>query len=334
MKTAVVFQGGGPLGAFGCGAWQAVARWLRAEGHELVAVGGASIGALNAALVACHAGDTDLGAAAIDRLWRHDIATPLPGAGTCTGEMRAWLGWWQGLTLGNRALFRPIFTNWHPLAALRRAALPLYSQQPMRETFRGIVGDGYAGDEPGAPLLAVAATDLLDGRLQLFGSDEAPVDAQRLCASAAIALMFRPVEVGGRLYCDGEIHRQALVAPLLDRLRNSGRLQPGEPLLLVTIGQFARLADRLPRTSPELIDRSLHLLLQAKLADAPPAARLHLAIAREPEPHENISGQLDYTAPRIEALIASGHTAARRCIEEALADADGSVRLPATEESP
>jgi NTE family protein len=78
VKTLVVFQGGGPLGAFGCGAWQAVAAWLRQAGHELVGVAGASIGALNAAVVACHADSDDLGAAALARLWRDRIAQPLP----------------------------------------------------------------------------------------------------------------------------------------------------------------------------------------------------------------------------------------------------------------
>src|SRR5215203_5228969 len=50
MKTVVVFQGGGALGAFGAGAWQALADEIDSE--QLVAVAGASIGAINAAVVA------------------------------------------------------------------------------------------------------------------------------------------------------------------------------------------------------------------------------------------------------------------------------------------
>ncbi|KQW43270.1 MULTISPECIES: patatin-like phospholipase family protein [unclassified Roseateles] len=311
MKTAVVFQGGGPLGAFGCGAWQVVAPWLRRQGHELVAVAGASIGALNSAVVACHAQDEhdDLGAAALDRLWRRDIAVPLPSVPPMTDEMRAWSGWWTGFALGNPALFAPLYQNWHPLAGLRRVALPLYSQQRMRSMFERIVGDGYVSDAS-APVLAVAATDVLSGALRLFSSADAPVDAVQLSASAAIPLMFEPVTIEGRLYCDGEVNRRSPVAPLVNALRDGGRITAEEPLQLVTIGQFCRNAGRAPRTSQELLDRSLQLMLADKLAE-PLDVTHHIDITRAPEPHDNISGQFDYSTPRIEALIEAGRIAAQ-----------------------
>jgi len=309
MKTAVVFQGGGPLGAFGCGAWQAVVPWLRSGAHELIAVAGASIGALNGAVVACHAQDADLGAAALDDLWRDVIAVPLPRSPLpMAGEVQAWSGWWSGFALGNPALFAPLYANWHPLAGLRRAALPLYSQQRMRRLFERTVGTGYRSDGDGL-LFAAAATDVLNGKLRLFTSDEAAIDATVLSASAAIPLMFEPVPIDGRLYCDGEVNRRTPTGALVDALHASGRLAPQEPLQLITIGQFCRNADRLPRSSHELLDRSLQLLLADKLADAPLPAGRRIDITRHPEPHESISGQFDYSSARIEALIESGRAA-------------------------
>lgn len=53
-KIIVQLQGGAALGAFQAGAWQALAPFVQREGHELVAVAGASIGALNGALIARH----------------------------------------------------------------------------------------------------------------------------------------------------------------------------------------------------------------------------------------------------------------------------------------
>ncbi|RZL38652.1 MAG: hypothetical protein EOP35_05320 [Rubrivivax sp.] len=320
MKTVVIFQGGGPLGAFGCGAWQVVAAWLHEQGHELTAVAGASIGALNAATVACHAEDADLGAAAVERLWRRDIAVPMPGvpgAPRMGDEARAWAGWWQGFALGNRALFSPLYAHWHPLAGLRRASLPMYSQEPMRRLFGSIVGSGYFGRGLSAPLLAVAATDVLTGELRIFHSDEAPIDATVLCASAAIPLMFQPVPVGDRVYVDGEVNRRTATAGVIEALHAGGRVGRRERLQLVTIGQFSRHADRLPRTSPELLDRSLHLLVADKLADEPLPAGQRIDITRGPEPYESISGQFDYSLPRIEALLEAGRAAASAALGRA-----------------
>lgn len=332
MKTAVVFQGGGPLGAFGCGAWRAIAPWLRENGHELVGVCGASIGALNGAVVACRATSADFGAAELEGLWREHIAVrpalplPLPAwLGPLAHEMRAWSGWWSGFALGNPALFTPIYAHWHPLAGLRRAALPLYSQRRMQRLFTAIVGDGHASHasrDTALPLLAVAATDVLNGSLRLFTSDERPVDTTVLSASAAIPLMFEPVEIDGRLYCDGEVNRRSPVGAFVEALRDSGRVGAQEALQLVTIGQFSRTADRMPRNSHELLDRSLHLLLADKLADDPHlGAGRRIDITRVPEPAEGISGQFDYSAARIDALIASGEAAATSCIEQPTAPA-------------
>jgi hypothetical protein len=91
--------------------------------------------------------------------------------------------------------------------------------------------------------------------------------------------------------------------------RASGRLAPQEALQLITIGQFCRHASRLPRSSHELLDRSLQLLLADKLADAPLPAGRRIDITRDPEPHDSISGQFDYSSARIEALIRSGRAA-------------------------
>jgi predicted acylesterase/phospholipase RssA len=186
----------------------------------------------------------------------------------------------------------------------------------MRALFEGLVGDGYRSDAA-RPLLAVAATDLLDGGLRLFTSDERPIDATLLCASAAIPLMFAPVDVDGRPHADGEVNRESPLRPLVRALHAHGRLAPHEALQLVTIGQFARAADRLPLTGQELIDRSLQLLLAGKLADEGVPVSARIDIGRAALPHDSISGQLDYSALRIRALIEAGERAAGEALDAA-----------------
>jgi NTE family protein len=97
MKTVIVFQGGGALGAFASGAWQSLAPWLRARDARLIALAGASIGAINAAVIAHRLHEPDLGAGHLASLWQDELATPsFPFFGWPLGEhewarmLRSW----------------------------------------------------------------------------------------------------------------------------------------------------------------------------------------------------------------------------------------------------
>lgn len=122
MKTVVIFQGGGALGAFGCGAWSVLGPLLRRHGG-LAALGGASIGAVNAAVVARGwsqagpEGHEREGAAVqpLQQLWQEGIATPsvpfvLPALWAWTGrppeEAQRWNGVLTSLLFGNPVLQR------------------------------------------------------------------------------------------------------------------------------------------------------------------------------------------------------------------------------------
>ena len=70
MKTVVVFQGGGALGAFSAGAWQVLAEKDDFGGPALTALAGTSIGAVNAAVVAHAHAAPDRDSGALLALWR------------------------------------------------------------------------------------------------------------------------------------------------------------------------------------------------------------------------------------------------------------------------
>ena len=114
MKTVVAFQGGGALGAFGCGAWSRLAPWLQERVDVVVALAGGSIGAINAAVVAHHLDEPDWGVGALEQLWREDIATPsCPFFGWSPIDsdwgrwLRSWNGFMSGVLVGNRGLYVP-----------------------------------------------------------------------------------------------------------------------------------------------------------------------------------------------------------------------------------
>jgi NTE family protein len=324
MKTVIAFQGGGALGAFAAGAWDVLARSPLLGRSEIVAVAGASIGAITAATIAHGRSEEDLGAGGLLALWREQLQTPawpylgpvplsLPPSGATIDH---WNGFMTGLLLGNRGMHRASWPAWQPLSGLWRLHQPLHERGRMHALLEDIFPP-YASEPGDAPMLAVGSVDLMSGRLSLFDSDSAPVEPRHLAASSAIPLVFEPVSIEGRLHWDGEITRDSLLPLLFARLRETGRVKAGEPVRLVSIEVFTREIAAVPETGVELSFRAISLLQLDKLAP-PPDAGVEVAqwlrIGRDPLPEDGVSGQFDYSPRRIERLIEQGRDAARRAL--------------------
>jgi predicted acylesterase/phospholipase RssA len=326
MKTLVVFQGGGALGAFGCGAWMSVAPWLRARGDRVIALAGTSIGAINAAVLARHLDRTDAGVQALLHLWRNTIATPsFPFFGLAVGtsghaaRVRAWNGLLTGLLCGTRGLYRPQPLHWLPWASLRRLEFPLYDRDATWQLLEREVGR-YASLAASQPLLAAGAVDIQTGALRIFDSDEAPLGPPQLAASSATPLLFEAVALDGQRYWDGDMTRDSLLPPLLQRLSATQRVREGEALQLVSIEPFPRPLAELPMSGLELSWRLRDLFQVDKLTPpALPGVKRWIRVTRSPLPQDGISSELDYSPARLEALITQGQDAARAALVRSLA---------------
>lgn len=321
MKTIVVLQGGGALGAFACGAWKRLAPLLRDSGAQVVALAGASIGALNAAVVARHHAQPDAGAGALESLWRDRLATPslpLTGVGSLPwplsppaqahGDVQSWNGVLTGLCAGTRGLYRVQAMHAQPLAGLHRVRMPLFDRQPMLQTLQELV-PSYRSTPGTGPLLGVAATDMLEGELQVFDSDRLAITPEHLAASSAIPLLFEPVTIDGHLYCDGDMSRHSMLPQLLQRGRDAGRWSDDDELQLVTIEQIPKQLVTPPESGLELLFRTIELMQLDKLDSAQlrdVRFKRIVRVRRVSMPNDTISGQFDYSPARIDALIAQG----------------------------
>ena len=137
-------------------------------------------------------------------------------------------------------------------------------------------------------------------------------------------------------------HRDAVLLILRvvahrERVRSSGRVDPGEPLQLVTIEQLPKVLDRLPSSGVEISYRVFNLLQIGKLApseldDAAIIGRW-IRIAREPLPHDAVSGQFDYSPERVDELIAQADELARDALE-GLHDSALTYEAPAAQQPP
>lgn len=313
-KTVVWFQGGGPLGAFGCGAWKALWPLMRASGAEVVAVGGASMGAVNAAIVRAHLASPGGGAAVLESVWRDDIAAPSwpffgwPWQGEAGDHARHWNALVTGLVAGN-GLYRPQPSAWSAWGMANRVERPLFDRRRMWRLLETHV-QPYRSQHPAQPLLAVASTGVADGRLHLHDSDSTPITPTHVAASSALPGMFDPVEIDGQLQWDGELVPMSPLPALMERVMASGRVAAGEPVRVVTIEQLPSAAPGQVRSSPEVIYRAINLAQVDKLAGSLDGPVSRLRIIRPALPLDGISGLLDHSPERIATLIGLGEEAA------------------------
>jgi NTE family protein len=196
-QIVLVFQGGGALGAYQAGVYQA----LHEAGIEPDWVVGTSIGAINAALIAGSPRDQRL-----DRLtefWRRV-------------ENDRVLGWpipdWMGQSARNMAtisgglpgFFRPRpFAFLSPFLGLGGEDAAYYSVDPLRELLSELIDfDRIAA---GPMRLSVGAARVQTAEMVYFDSRKAPLSVEHVLASGALPPAFPAVRIDGELYWDGGI---------------------------------------------------------------------------------------------------------------------------------
>lgn len=262
-KIVLLLQGGGALGAFQCGAWKAILPFIRESGHELVAVAGASVGALNGSMIARHCHGPDGGVDVIQDFWRKTLANPPVPLFPMPGEYwRAWNGLLTNLLFGNPALFTPAYPHWNLAGELFRFYMPLYQTRQAEQTMSAYVGE-YQGT---TPLLAVALTDVESGAMRLVDSASGAIVPRMLAASAAIPLLFSPVDIDGSYYWDGEMRSNTLLPDVFALLQSLSRNEDEtDEYLVIVVDMFRSAADRLPSSSIQSQYRFLNILMGGKL---------------------------------------------------------------------
>ena len=184
--VALVLQGGGALGSYQAGAYEAIA----ASEYPPDWVAGISIGAINAALIAGNAPERRV--ARLREFWE-GITRPAP---TLFAAGRRQAASAQALLSGQPGFFRPR----SPFAFLGNTVLSYYDTADLRTTLERLVDFDRINAREMA--FSVAAVNVQSGNFVWFDNRHTKIRAEHVMASGALPPGFPPVEIDGAFYWD------------------------------------------------------------------------------------------------------------------------------------
>lgn len=208
-QIVLVLQGGGALGAYQVGVYQA----LHEAGIEPQWVIGTSIGAINGAIIAGNPPERRL--EQLTRFWDSM-------QGRSLDRLSAW---WPGIgaSLANLETYtRGIagFFQWNPLSAwgvhwpagIERAAF--YTTAPLRTTLCELTDFDYINSCRAR--LTLGAVNVRSGEMRYFDNRDQPLTVEHVMASGALPPAFAAVRIDGDPYWDGGVYSNTPIEVVLD----------------------------------------------------------------------------------------------------------------------
>ncbi len=197
-QVVLVLQGGGALGSYQVGVYQA----LQEAGIEPDWIIGTSIGAINASLIAGNAPDVRL--TRLTEFWKRVEQSPAWQLREILSGFGEGLAYWSTIAHGIPGFFRP-----NPLAHLGES-FPLgaeragyYSTAPLEATLSELTDFNLINS--GRLRLTVGAAHVRTSQMRYFDSRDGKLDVRHIMASGALPPAFPAVRIDGELYWDGGI---------------------------------------------------------------------------------------------------------------------------------
>ncbi len=242
VDCIVVLQGGGALGAYQAGMFEAMC-----ENYPHTAwVAGISIGAINAALIAGNPPHSRV--ARLREFWELvSSSAALSGAarGIAAREALNEASAAQVMLFGVPGFFAPRFppAPFHPRGTLE--AISFYDTAPLRQTLERLIDFDLLNSGP--VRLSVGAVNVRTGNFAYFDSAKQRIDVRHVMASGALPPGFAPVEIDGEHYWDGGLVSNTPLQYVLD--------QPGKRHRVVFQVDLFAATGELPTTLAQVTER-------------------------------------------------------------------------------
>lgn len=216
-----MLQGGGALGAYQAGVYEALA----AAGQMPHWVAGISIGAINAALIVGNPPERRV--QRLHEFW--DTVTssrvlPVPPVAPDVALRRLLneANATTGAVFGLPGFFVPRF----PAAPFQLpgtiGALSFYDTAPLRATLEQLVDFDLLNS--GSARLSVGAVNVRTGNFAYFDTEDQRLDARHIMASGALPPGFPPIEIDGEWYWDGGLVSNTPLQYVLDQPKAARRV--------------------------------------------------------------------------------------------------------------
>jgi NTE family protein len=195
-QIVLVLQGGGALGAYQAGVYEAMC----GAGIEPDWVIGTSIGAINAGLIAGNARENRL--PRLREFWKRV-------------EQTSPLGTTATFTFGIPAFFSPRPFAWGGLQAkVGLDAASCYRTEPLKQTLESLIDLGVLKNPK--TRLTVGAVNVRTSAMRYFDSREQPLGPEHIMASGALPPAFPAVRIDGVPYWDGGVYSNTPIEAVLD----------------------------------------------------------------------------------------------------------------------
>ena len=219
QRIALVLQGGGALGAYQAGVYQA----MHEAGIEPDWVSGVSIGAINSAIIAGNKPQDRL--AKLHAFW-DSITERRIWAYTPDGDVyrkaRNATSSLATTMLGQPGFFKPRFPGPWLSAAGAQDATSYYDTSPLRDTLLELVDFDLINSK--AIRFSVGAVNVLTGNFCYFDNQDEVIEPEHIMASGALPPAFPMVRIGTDYFWDGGIVSNTPLQHLLEQEDNKNGL--------------------------------------------------------------------------------------------------------------
>jgi NTE family protein len=208
-QIVLVLQGGGALGAYQVGAYQA----LHEAGVEPDWVIGTSIGAINASLIAGNAPEDRM--ERLQEFWSRMQHSPWMETLGAWPLVESWAANLGTIIQGIPAFFRPNLPAFFgPHVPLGSESAGYYDTSPLARTLSDLVD--FERINKREIRLTVGAANVRTSEMRYFDSRDMELDIRHVMASGALPPAFPAVRIDGDLYWDGGILSNTPIEAVFD----------------------------------------------------------------------------------------------------------------------
>lgn len=221
LRIVLVLQGGGALGAYQAGVYQAL------HEHDLVPdwIVGTSIGAINAALIAGNEQENRL--QRVKAFWdrvAHPDGIDMNLVSDSQRRSNIWFNTLDTVMRGAPGFFSPRLFSGFPFGLqVAPEEASFYDTSALTDTLNELVDFDYL-NAGGGMRLTVNAVNVGSGELAHFDSTTGALRPEHVRASGSLPPAFPPVRIDGQLYWDGGLYSNTPLESVLNELPSGDTL--------------------------------------------------------------------------------------------------------------